>query len=144
MAMDGTKARSICGDIDADGRNEIIWSSYDNWRVYKAVGIGQYQQIFSLYPTGDWWARVTLLTCCDLNKNGYPEVVEAVYRTTNPAEEITRIWEIEACVFISPMAERLCIPVSNILLPGRSLTHRVQIHSVYSFLRIVEEPMIQL
>jgi len=94
-ALDGTNARSVCGDIDADGRNEIIWSSYDNWRVYKAIGISQYQRIFSLYPTGDWWARVTLLTCCDLNKNGYPEVVEAVYRTTNPAELLTRIWEIE-------------------------------------------------
>ncbi len=94
-AMDGTSTRSACGDIDADGVNEIVWTSYDNWRVLKATGIGTFERIFELYPTGDWWARSTLVNICDLNRNGYPEVVEAVYRTTNPAQYLTRIWEIE-------------------------------------------------
>ncbi len=116
-AMDGTSTRSACGDIDADGVNEIIWTSYDNWRVLKATGIGTFERIFELYPTGDWWARATMVNICDLNRNGYPEVVEAVYRTTNPAQILTRIWEIEGV--------RLHYPNGNeVLNPGD--TYRIR------------------
>ncbi len=115
-AIDGYSTRSACGDIDADGVNEIVWTSYDNWRVLKATGIGTFERVFELYPTGDWWARSTLVNICDLNRNGYPEVVEAVYRTTNPAQYLTRIWEIEGVRLHYPNGAEVLNPSDTCLI----------------------------
>jgi len=83
---------SICGDIEADGRDEIIWSTFNQWHIYKAVGIHQYQKIYS----STWTLHdYKVMNVCDLNGNGYPEVIEAWTQNGIPSIEGTNIWEIE-------------------------------------------------
>jgi hypothetical protein len=84
--------RSVCGDIDADGKDEIIWSTFYQWHTYKAVGTNQFQKMYSsVWTTHD----VATMSVCDLNGNGYPEVIESWEENTIPYSHATIIWEIE-------------------------------------------------
>ncbi len=90
---------SICGDIDADGREEIVWSTFNQWHIYKAIGIHQYQKIYSsAWTLHDY----KVMNVCDLNGNGYPEVIEAWSQNGIPSIEGTTIWEIEGVHIIQP------------------------------------------
>ena len=83
---------SCCGDIDADGVEEIVWSTFNQWHVYKATGVHQYQKIYSsAWTTHD----VTVMSVYDLNENGYPEIIESWEENTIPYSHGTFIWEIE-------------------------------------------------
>ncbi len=75
---------SSCGDIDADGKEEIVWSTFNQWRVYKATGIHQYTNIYNSAWTNN---STTCISIYDLKGNGYPEVIES--------GAFTIIWEIE-------------------------------------------------
>ncbi len=84
--------RSCCGDIDADGVEEIVWSTFNQWHVYKATGVHQYQKIYS----STWYVHdIKIVNVYDLNENGYPEVIETWYRNGIPALHGLIIWEIE-------------------------------------------------
>jgi len=86
------KGISDCGDIDADGIEEIVWSTRNQWHIYKASGIQQYQKMYS----STWTLHDrTLMHVYDLNENGYPEVIESWYKNAIPPQEGTVIWEIE-------------------------------------------------
>ncbi len=91
--------RSFCGDIDADGKEEIVWSTFNQWHVYKATGVNQYQRSYS----SDWdyhdWQAVNIY---DLNGNGYPEVIESWYQNGIPSIEGTTIWEIQGVKILQP------------------------------------------
>jgi len=83
---------SICGDIDADGTEEIVWSTFNQWHIYKAVDVQQYQRLYSSpWTTHD----ITAMSVYDLNENGYPEVIESWEENTIPYTNATVIWEIE-------------------------------------------------
>ncbi|MEO0183298.1 MAG: T9SS type A sorting domain-containing protein [candidate division WOR-3 bacterium] len=85
-------AFSICGDIDADGIEEIVWSTCNRWHIIKATGIHQYQRVFS----SDWTShQIVELNVYDLNANGYPEVIESWYENGIPTLHAVVIWEIE-------------------------------------------------
>ncbi|MEO0190187.1 MAG: T9SS type A sorting domain-containing protein [candidate division WOR-3 bacterium] len=85
-------AFSICGDIDADGIEEIVWSTCNRWHIIKATGIHQYQRVYS----SDWTShQIVELNVYDLNANGYPEVIESWYENGIPALHAVVIWEIE-------------------------------------------------
>jgi len=83
---------SSCGDIDADGIEEIVWSSLNQWHIYKATGIQQYQRIYS-----STWTQhdETDMSIYDLNENGYPEVIESWFWNGIPSLYGIVIWEIE-------------------------------------------------
>ncbi len=83
---------SVCGDIDADGKEEIVWATFNRWHVYKPIDIHQYQKIYSSAGTLHGECRINV---CDLNGNGYPEVIESWYQNGIPALYGTTIWEIE-------------------------------------------------
>ncbi len=86
------KNYSTCGDIDADGAEEIIWSTFNQWHVYKASGIQQYQKIYS----STWTLHDgAIMSVYDLNENGYPEIIESWEENTIPYLEGIIIWEIE-------------------------------------------------
>jgi len=83
---------SSCGDIDADGVEEIVWSSLNQWHIYKAIGIQQYQRIYS----STWTLHdQTDISIYDLNENGYPEVIESWFQGGIPEQYGVIIWEIE-------------------------------------------------
>lgn len=83
---------STCGDFDADGIEEIIWSTFNQWHIYKATDIHQYQKIYS----SAWTSHdITVMSVYDLNENGYPEIIESWEENTIPYTHGTVIWEIE-------------------------------------------------
>lgn len=83
---------SICGDFDADGVEEIIWSTFNQWHIYKATDIHQYQKIYS----SAWTSHdITVMNVYDLNENGYSEIIESWEENTIPYTHGTVIWEIE-------------------------------------------------
>jgi hypothetical protein len=85
-------SRSICGDIDADGIDEIVWSSCNQWHIFKAIGLHQYQNMYS----SDWTGHgITELNTYDLNENGYPEVIESYEQNEIPYIHGIILWEIE-------------------------------------------------
>ncbi|MEO0216853.1 MAG: FG-GAP-like repeat-containing protein [candidate division WOR-3 bacterium] len=92
-------ARSSCGDIDADGRKEIVWSTFNQWHIYKATGEHQYQRIYS-----SGWSEYTAtkISVYDLNGNGYPEIIESWERNGTPFLEGTTIWEIQGVKILQP------------------------------------------
>ncbi len=92
LPLNAGEGLSSCGDIDADGIEEIVWSSLNQWHIYKATGIQQYQRIFS-----STWTQhdATNISIYDLNENGYPEIIESWYQNAIPLLNGIIIWEIE-------------------------------------------------
>ncbi|MEO0095593.1 MAG: FG-GAP-like repeat-containing protein [candidate division WOR-3 bacterium] len=99
LPLDIGVQRSTCADIDGDGRKEIVWSTFNQWHIYKAIGVHQYQKIYSSEPSefSDY-----LVNCWDLNRNGYPEVIVSWYRNGTPFLEGTTIWEIQGVKILQP------------------------------------------
>ncbi|MEO0127455.1 MAG: hypothetical protein ABIL44_06885, partial [candidate division WOR-3 bacterium] len=90
---------SICGDIDADGKEEIVWSTFNQWHIYKAIGVHQYQKIYSSAWTQHDECKMNVY---DLNGNGYPEVIESWGQNGIPALYFTTIWEIQGVKILQP------------------------------------------
>jgi hypothetical protein len=84
---------SDCGDIDRDGRPELVWAIDRDWMVYKSPGNNQFQRVFSAY--GDNGHNSTNIHIHDMNGNGYPEIIES-------GGNETHIWEVEACQVVYP------------------------------------------
>ena len=85
--------RSDCGDVDRDGRPELVWAIDRDWMVYKSNGNNQFQRVFSAY--GDNGHNSTNIHIHDMNGNGYPEIIES-------GGNETHIWEVEACQVVYP------------------------------------------
>jgi hypothetical protein len=85
---------SDCGDIDRDGKPELVWAIDRDWMVYKYDTLGhQFQRVFRAY--GDNGHNSTNIHIHDMNGNGYPEVIES-------GGNETHIWEVEACRLVYP------------------------------------------
>jgi hypothetical protein len=84
---------SDCGDVDRDGRPELVWAIDRDWMVYKSNGNNQFQRVFSAY--GDNGHNSTNIHIHDMNGNGYPEIIES-------GGNETHIWEVEACQVVYP------------------------------------------
>jgi len=85
---------SDCGDIDRDGRPELVWAIDRDWMVYKYDSLGhRFQRVFSAY--GDNGHNSTNISIHDMNGNGYPEIIES-------GGNETHIWEVEACRLVYP------------------------------------------
>ncbi len=84
---------SDCGDVDRDGRPELMWAIDRDWMVYKSPGNNMFQRVFSAY--GDNGHNSTNVHIHDMNGNGYPEIIES-------GGNETHIWEVEACRVVYP------------------------------------------
>ncbi len=85
---------SDCGDVDRDGRPELVWAIDRDWMVYKYDSLGhRFQRVFSAY--GDNGHNSTNVHIHDMNGNGYPEIIES-------GGNETHIWEVEACQVVYP------------------------------------------
>ncbi len=85
--------RSDTGDVDRDGKPELVWAIDRDWMVYKSPGNNQFQRVFSAY--GDNGHNSTNVHIHDMNGNGYPEIIES-------GGNETHIWEVEACQVVYP------------------------------------------
>ncbi len=85
---------SDCGDVDIDGKPELVWAIDRDWMVYKYDSLAhQFQRVYSAY--GDNGHNSTNIHIHDMNGNGYPEVIES-------GGNETHIWEVEACRLVYP------------------------------------------
>jgi len=90
----GYSVHSDCGDIDRDGKPELVWAIDRDWMVYKYDTLGhQFQRVFRAY--GDNGHNSTNIHIHDMNGNGYPEIIES-------GGNETHIWEVEACQVVYP------------------------------------------
>ncbi len=114
--------QSSCGDLDSDGKDEIVWAVRGNWLVYRATGNNTYERIFRAYPI--WNRHFTTQTCIyDLNGNGYPEIVESG-DSAYGGGGITRtvIWEIEGVRLHRPNGGEILQPGSQFPITWEKFT----------------------
>ncbi len=104
---------SAAGDLDSDGRPEVVWCVSNNWFVYKAVGNNTFQRIFGAYPEprGNHHDH-TKVFVYDLNGNGYPEIIETGLLEYDTLTETT-IWEIEGVRLHRPNGGEVLTPGSQ-------------------------------
>jgi len=90
----GYSVHSDCGDVDRDGKPELVWAIDRDWMVYKYDSLGhRFQRVFRAY--GDNGHNSTNIHIHDMNGNGYPEIIES-------GGNETHIWEVEACRLVYP------------------------------------------
>jgi hypothetical protein len=84
--------RSVCGDVDGDGIDEIVWSCGSHFYIYRCTGPHQYERVWSWYNGGNNSCNLNLY---DMNGNGYNEVIMS-------GSQRTFLFEIEAIRLLSP------------------------------------------
>ena len=113
LPMGMEHGRSVCGNIDGDGSEEIVWSSTNQWHIYKAFGVHDYQRIYS----SDWTQHeITEMNVYDLNENGYTEVIEAWFENGIPSLHAVVIWEIEGVRLHQPNGGEVLNPDQQYLI----------------------------
>ena len=69
-------SHSACGDVDGDGREEVVVSLGTKIVVYKAVGDDKYEKVWEWWnDMGHFYHDMAYVACHDFNKNGYDEIV---------------------------------------------------------------------
>ncbi len=105
---------SAVGDVDSDGKNELVWAICSDWMIYRAVGNNQYQRIYSQY-NGNNGHNCTNIQIYDLNKNGYPEIIES-------GGNETHIFEIEGVRLHRPNGGEILQPGSQFPITWEKFT----------------------
>jgi hypothetical protein len=85
---------SECGDIDADGVDECVWTTPDRINVYKAVGDDDLEEVWTWYRDHGGF-RSLVSTVYDINNDGYNELIAA-------GNAKISIFEIDAVDLLSP------------------------------------------
>jgi hypothetical protein len=99
--------QSCCGDIDGDGKDEIVWSLGNYVIILKATGDGRYERIW-WWPNGLGGDHQSLRALCyDFDNDGYNEIILS-------GEEKTQIWEIEPTSIPEAKIDTGRPPVTNL------------------------------
>jgi len=85
---------SECGDIDADGVDECIWTTPNVIKVYKAVGDDQLREVWQ-WNNDHGGLRSLVSTVYDVNGDGYNELITA-------GNGKMSVFEIDAVDLVSP------------------------------------------
>lgn len=85
---------SECGDIDADGTDECIWTTPNIIKMYKAVGDDQLQEVWNWYNDHGGF-RSLVSTVYDINGDGYNELITA-------GNAKISVFEVDAVDLLSP------------------------------------------
>ncbi len=107
-------AMSYSGDIDSDGKEELIWAVKNNWMIYKATGNNTFERVFMAYPhpNGNRMDG-TCMYVCDINGNGYPEIIESREDYAINFIQETVIWEIKGVSLHRPNGGEILQPDSQ-------------------------------
>jgi hypothetical protein len=105
-------ALSLCGDVDADGKDEILWSTGSDLFVYKATGNNQFTEVWNWHNPTQCEVKTLLPNLYDMNCNGYKElVISGVFRgTPGYARESTCVFEVEAVQVVEPNGGQTLVP----------------------------------
>jgi len=100
----GWNALSKCGDIDADGVEEVIWTTASDVYIYKATGNDQYELVWQWQNPTQSDFKLCRVNIYDLNGNGYNEVVLSGIFGGSPGypEEGVMIYELNTVQLVSP------------------------------------------
>jgi hypothetical protein len=104
---------SECGDVDADGVDECIWTTPDSIKMYKAGGEDQLQEVWHWHNDHGGF-RSLVSTVYDINNDGYNELITA-------GNAKISIFEVDAVDLVSPN--------SGTYLPGDTMPIRWATHS---------------
>jgi hypothetical protein len=85
---------SECGDIDADGVDECIWTTPDVIKVYKAFGDNDLQEVWH-WNNDHGGFRSLVSTVYDINGDGYNELITA-------GNAKISVFEVDAVDLLSP------------------------------------------
>jgi hypothetical protein len=94
----------VCGDVDADGADELLWSTGSDLFIYKATGNNQFTEVWNWHNPTQCEVRTLLPNLYDMNGDGYKELVmSGVFRgTPGYARESTCVFEVEAVQVVEP------------------------------------------
>jgi hypothetical protein len=105
--------RSRCGDLDGDGKDELVWALGVSVLVYAAVGNNEFEQVWEW--RNDHGGQVAISNTADMNRNGYNELVVG-------GSGKTSVFEVEAVRVLYPdTAEEFC-PGDTCLIRWQVLT----------------------
>jgi hypothetical protein len=94
-SSDWSGKKSICGDIDGDGVDELVWSIGSRVMIYKATGNNQFQRIWDWANDHGGQLPTAVINIYDMNNNGYKEIVIGGYGKTS-------FFEVEAVRLLRP------------------------------------------
>jgi len=109
---DSPMGLSLCGDVDTDGKDEILWSTGSDLFVYRATGNNQFTEVWNWHNPTQCEIRTLLLNLHDMNGDGYKELVmSGVFRgTPGYARESTCVFEVEAVQVVEPNGGQTLVP----------------------------------
>ena len=107
------ECRSVCGDFDGDGVDELAWALPLWVHVYKAVANNQFQRVWTW--DNDHGYQVVVSNCADLNGNGYEELVVGGGGETS-------VFEVEAVRVLHPDTSLEFCPGDTCLIRWKVLT----------------------
>ncbi len=112
---------SYCGDVDNDGREELVWAVKNNWMIYKATGNNTFERIFTAYPEGNG-RGTTHIYIWDMNKNGYLDIIESGDGRNPNFYYETWVWEIEGVKIHQPNDGEVLKPGSQFPITWEKFT----------------------
>ncbi|UCG44377.1 MAG: T9SS type A sorting domain-containing protein [candidate division WOR-3 bacterium] len=95
--------RSLCGDVDGDSADEVIWSTGTDVRIYEPTGDNQFDLVWHWLNPTQSGVPEALVDVFDLNGNGYNDIVlSGVFGGASGYPEFgTLIYEMEAIELLS-------------------------------------------
>jgi hypothetical protein len=89
---------STGGDVDGDGVDECIWTTYDSVRVYKAFGNNDLRKVWEWARDSGSNIHAFISEVYDVNNDGYNELLLSVGHETGQV----LVYEVDAVDLISP------------------------------------------
>ena len=114
---------SYSGDVDSDGKEELLWAVKNNWMIYKASGNNTFERVYMAYPHPNGnRMEGTYMYACDINGNGYPEIIESREDYVPNMIMETVIWEIEGVRLHRPNGGEVLVPGSQFPITWEKFT----------------------
>jgi hypothetical protein len=108
-------SRSSCGDLDGDGRNEVVWCLPQSVRVLACTGNNSFQEVWRWTPDHGSDGYGYAAHVADLNRNGYNELVVGGWRGVS-------VFEVEGVRVLNPNGGQSLVPGETCAIRWRLFT----------------------